>query len=131
MMRRRDFLKGLGSLALPLPSAAAAQTGKFYRLGTLTPNAPASETSQAGQILIKVLGQRGFVLGQNLAFESRGAMGDVAKLPALVAELKVHKADAIVVIGYPTALAAKATGIPTVAASILCAAARDKVRPSC
>jgi len=45
------------------------------------------------------LGQRGFVLGQNLTFESLGAMGDVAKLPGLDAELKTHHADAIVIIG--------------------------------
>ncbi|MCK1490354.1 hypothetical protein IVB14_07945 [Bradyrhizobium sp. 180] len=99
MMRRREFLGGLGSVTLLRPFAAAAQAGKVYRLATVTPNAPATETSPAGQILIKVLGQRGFVLGQNLTFEPRGAMGDVAKIPGLVAELKTHHADAIVIIG--------------------------------
>ncbi|MCK1541866.1 hypothetical protein IVB12_07705 [Bradyrhizobium sp. 179] len=98
MMRRREFLGGLGSVTLRRPFAAAAQAGKVYRLATVTPNAPATETSPAGQILIKVLGQRGFVLGQNLTFEPRGAMSDVAKLPGLVAELKTHHADAIVII---------------------------------
>jgi putative ABC transport system substrate-binding protein len=38
-------------------------------------------------------------------------------LPALIAELKAKNVDAIVIIGYPTAMAAKAAGIPTVAAS--------------
>ncbi|MCK1738975.1 hypothetical protein IVA79_34640 [Bradyrhizobium sp. 138] len=79
--------------------AAAAQAGKVYRLATVTPNAAATEISPAGQILIKVLGQRGFVLGQNLTFEPRGERGDVAKLPGLVAELKTHHADVIVIIG--------------------------------
>jgi putative ABC transport system substrate-binding protein len=116
-MRRRDFLGQLGSVALLGPSAALAQTSKVYRLGTLTPTAGIPETSQGGKILIKTLGQRGFVLGQNLALESRGAMGDVAKLPSLVAELKSHNVDAVVIIGYPTAVAAKAAGIPTVCAS--------------
>jgi putative ABC transport system substrate-binding protein len=116
-MRRREFVQGLGAVGLLWSTAVAAETGKVYRLGTVTPNAPATEASPTGQILIKSLGQRGFILGQNLAFESRGAMGDVAKLPALIAELKAHKVDVIVIIGYPTALAAKAAGIPTVAAS--------------
>lgn len=98
-MRRREFLGGLGSVTLLRPFAAAAQAGKVYRLATETPNAPGTETSPAGQILIKVLGQRGFVLGQNLTFASLGATGDVAKLPGLDAELKTHHADAIVIIG--------------------------------
>ncbi len=115
-MRRREFLGGLGSVALLRPGSAAAQAGKVYRLATVTPNAPATETSPAGQILIRILGQRGFTLGQNLAFESRGALGDVAKLPVLIAELKAHQVDAIVIVGYPTATAAKAAGVPTVAA---------------
>lgn len=116
-MRRREFLGQLGSVALLGPSATLAQTSKVYRLGTLTPNVPLTETSQGGEILIKTLGQRGFVLGQNLAFEARGAKGEVAKLSSLVAELKTRNVDAIVIVGYPTAVAAKAAGIPTVCAS--------------
>ncbi len=57
------------------------------------------------------------VLGQNLTFDGRGAMGDIAKLPTLLQELKVRDVDAIVVVGYPAALAAKSTGIPTVGAN--------------
>lgn len=116
-MRRREFLQGLGSVALLRPLSAAAQSGKTYRLGTLTPVAPVTETSPSGKILLKTLAERGFVLGQNLTFEARGAMGDVGKLSSLVAEFKAGNVDAIVIVGYPTALAAKAAGIPTVAAS--------------
>ncbi|MBW7961024.1 ABC transporter substrate-binding protein [Bradyrhizobium sp. BR 10261] len=116
-MRRREFLAGLGCVPLLGPCSAAAQSDRTFRLGTLTPIAPITETSPGGKILIKVLGERGFKLGQNLAIEPRGAAGDVAKLPALIAELKVAKVDAVVIIGYPTAMAAKAADIPTVAAS--------------
>ena len=115
-MRRREFLGGLGSVVLLLPDQSAAQSRTFH-LGTVTPIAPMTATSPAGQILIKVLGERGFNLGQNLTLEARGAGGDVTKLPGLIAELKSRGVDAIVIIGYPTAMAAKAAGVPTVAAS--------------
>lgn len=116
MMKRRDFLQGIGSVAVLQPLAAAAQTGKMYRLGTLTPVAPITQTSPLGQILVKSLGERGFVLGQNLTVEARGAMGEVGKLPALITELNRPNLDALVIVGYPTAVAAKSAGIPTVAA---------------
>lgn len=116
-MRRREFLGGLGCVSLLWPNSAGAQGGRTYHLGTLTPIAPVTETTQTGKILIKALGEHGFKLGQNLTFDARGALGDIAKLPPLIAELKAKSVDAIVIIGYPTALAAKTAGIPTVAAS--------------
>ena len=117
-MKRREFLAVLGGAALVRPDMAFADTpGRVYRLGTVTPIAPVTAESRGGQILIKVLEERGFKLGRNLNFEARGALGDVAMLPALIAELKAKNVDAIVIIGYPTAMAAKAAGIPTVAAS--------------
>ena len=62
------------------------------------------------------LAEHGYILGQNLTFDARGAMGDVAKLPSLLGELKARDVDAIIVTGYPAALAAKSTGIATVGA---------------
>ncbi|MGY8634977.1 ABC transporter substrate-binding protein [Bradyrhizobium sp. 14AA] len=114
-MRRREFLGGLGCVAL-VGTGPATAAGRICRLGTLTPIAPITETSPRGKILVKALGERGFNLGRNLTLEARGAAGDVTKLPALVTELKAS-VDAIVIVGYPTAMAAKAAGIPTVAAS--------------
>lgn len=117
-MKRREFLAVLGGAALARPGMASADSpGRIYRLGTVTPIAPVTAESRGGQILIKVLEQRGFKLGGNLIFEARGALGDVAMLPALIAELKAKNVDVIVIIGYPTAMAAKAAGIATVAAS--------------
>jgi putative tryptophan/tyrosine transport system substrate-binding protein len=116
-MRRREFLALLGGAALVDPLRASAQTpGRIYHLGTLHPAAPMTETSPFGKIMIKVLAERGFVLGQNLTFDALGAMGDAAKLPALLGELKARNVDAIIVVGYPAALAAMPTGIPTVGA---------------
>jgi putative tryptophan/tyrosine transport system substrate-binding protein len=70
-----------------------------------------------GKVIMKVLAERGYVLGQDLTFEARGAMGDVAKLPALLGELKARKVDVVIVVGYPAALAAKSAGIATVGAT--------------
>jgi putative tryptophan/tyrosine transport system substrate-binding protein len=116
-MRRRQFLAVLGGATLVNPLGASAQTpGRIYHLGTLHPAAPMTEASPFGKIVIKALAEHGFVLGQNLTFDARGAMGDVAKLPALLRELKARDVDAIIVVGYPAALAAMSTGIPTVGA---------------
>jgi putative ABC transport system substrate-binding protein len=101
---------------MAVPGMAPAQTpGRMFRLGTLSPVFPLTDGS-TGQTLIKTLSGYGYVLGQNLTVDSRGAVGDVAKIPLLLGELKAGGADALVIIGYPTALAAKASGIPTVAA---------------
>jgi putative ABC transport system substrate-binding protein len=117
-MKRRDFLTLLGGAALVGSDAARALTpGRIYHLGTLHPAAPVTETSPFGKIVLKALAERGYILGQNLTFDARGAMGDLVKLPALLQELKARNVDAIIVVGYPAALAAKATGIPTVGAS--------------
>jgi putative ABC transport system substrate-binding protein len=77
---------------------------------------PLTDGSPFGKIIVKALAERGYILGQNLTFDARGAMGDVTRLPALLEELKARNVDAIIVIGYPAAVAARSTGIPTVGA---------------
>jgi putative ABC transport system substrate-binding protein len=117
-MRRRELLALLGGAALLGTRATRAQTpGRIYHLGTLNPSVPLTEASPSGKVLVKALAERGYVVGQNLTFDARGAMGDVAKLPTLLLELKARDVDAIVVVGYPAALAAKSTDIPTVGAN--------------
>jgi putative ABC transport system substrate-binding protein len=118
-MKRREFLSLLGGAAAAVgPRAAVAQTSsKVYRLGTLTPGLPRDEKSPDGAILIRVLAQQGYTLGRNLAFEARGAKGQSSRLPQLLQEMKASNVDVIVAVGFPTALAAKAIGIPTVIAN--------------
>jgi putative ABC transport system substrate-binding protein len=117
-MKRRDFLTALAGAMLIDPRAAAAEEqGRVYHLGTLHPVMPITAESPFGRTIVKTLADRGYVLGQNLTLEARGAMGDVAKLPALAQELKAGAADAIIVVSYPAAVAADATGIPTVGAN--------------
>src|SRR5580693_7882797 len=109
-MRRRDFITLLGSPAAASVSwslAASAQTtSKVYRLGTLGPRDPFDDKSPFGSILVHVLAQRGYTLGQNLVFDARGAKGDMRSVPQLLQEMKAGKADALVVTGFPVALAA-------------------------
>ena len=115
-MKRREFLGLLGGAALVGPQAAAQTQGRIFHLGTMTPVAPMAEGSPFGKIVVNALAQRGYTIGQNLTWDARGSMGDLAKIPAMLDELKSRGVDAIIVIGYPTALAAKPTGIPTIGA---------------
>lgn len=119
-MQRRDFIALLGSSAaswFSCPLTAWAQiTSKVYRLGTLGPRDPFDDKSPFGSILVRVLAQRGYTLGRNLALDARGAKGDMRRVPQLLQEMKADGAATFVVTGFPVALAAKTTGIPTVVA---------------
>ncbi len=117
-MRRREFIGSLAGAALLGARIARAQTpGRTYRLGTFHPVAPLTETSPFGKIIVKVLAQHGYILGQNLTFEASSSFGDNARIPALLQELKTRDLDALVIVGFPAALAAKTIGVPTVGAN--------------
>jgi putative ABC transport system substrate-binding protein len=113
-MRRREFI-GLGGVLL-VASAASAQPRKVYRIGILSAGPPLAQTSEQLVAFARAMARLGYVPGENLAIEIRGAGGRIDRLPALVQELIDAKADVLVVNGYPTAVAAKASGHPTVAA---------------
>lgn len=117
-MRRRDALRMMACAMAIVPTAIAAQTtAKTYRIGTLTVGPPIPPTAGAGKILVEGLAGRGYRLGENLAYEARGAAGKIPEMPTLMQELKAANVDVVVTIGYPSAAAAKASGIPTVIAS--------------
>ncbi|SDS65266.1 ABC transporter substrate-binding protein [Bradyrhizobium canariense] len=117
-MKRREFMAMLGGAALAYPRAAFTQTpGKTYHLGTLHPVAPMTEASPFGKIIIKTLAQHGYILGQNLTYDARSSMGDNAKIPGVLQELKASGTDAILVVGFPSALAAKPLGVPIIGAT--------------
>ena len=98
-MRRRDVLKMLAGATIAAPSRAAAQTpAKIYRLGTLTVGPPIPSTAGPGAMLVAGLAQRGFTLGQNLAYEARGAAGNVSQTPNLMQELKAANVDVVVTV---------------------------------
>jgi putative ABC transport system substrate-binding protein len=116
-MKRREFIAFVGSMAIATQRAAMAQTRKVYRLGTLTVGPPLASAAGTGAILVAGLAQRGYALGQNLVHEARGAAGKVDQAPQLMQELKTANVEVVVTISYPAAVAAKASGVPTVIAS--------------
>jgi len=115
-MQRREFIGLIGG-AVVWPLTTSAQTSKTYRLGTLTPGPPIVSTADRGAILFNALAKRGYVLGQNLIHEARGASGKIDLVPQLAQQLKSANVDVVVTISYPAAAAAKATGVATVIAS--------------
>src|SRR5512144_15788 len=100
-MQRRKFITLLAGAAFVCPGAAVAESSKVYRLGTLTGGAPMSASAGAGAILVEGLSRRGYKLGQNLAFEARGAMGKIGQMPQQMQELKRANIDAVVTLSYP------------------------------
>jgi len=116
-MQRREFIAFIGGMAVTAPRDAFAQTTKIYRLGTLTVGPPIPANAGTGAVLIAGLTKRGYTLGQNLAYEARGAAGKLGQMLQLMQELKAANVDVVVTVGYPAAVAAKASGVPTVIAS--------------
>jgi len=117
-MKRRDVLKVLAGAVTIAPGGAAAQTTeKIYRIGTLTVGPPIPATAGTGKILVDGLAKRSFDLGHNLAYEARGAAGKIGQMSNLMHELRTANVDVVVTVGYPSAAAAKASGVATVIAS--------------
>jgi putative ABC transport system substrate-binding protein len=95
----------LGFLVVPL-ATEAQQAGKVVRIGRLAPIS-ASIDGRVLEGFRQALQDRGWVEGQNLAFEYRYADGQLERLPALAAELVRLKVDVILAGSTPGALAAK------------------------
>ena len=114
MFARRRILLSLLAAGFAAAAPSFAQADKTLRLGALATGAPIAADSPLGKILIGALADLGYALDRNLAFETRGAMADVGKLPGLIDELRANGAQILLAFGYPCAAAAKAAGVPTV-----------------
>ena len=114
MHTRRRILVSLAGAGCLAAAPSLAQTGKTLRLGAIAVGAPMAPDAPPGKILIGALADLGYAPGRNLTFAARGAMTDLAKLPGLIEELKTEGAEIFVALGYPSAAAAKAAGVPTV-----------------
>ncbi len=103
-MKRRELMALLaGAMACPLRARAQQ---KFPVIGFLSnaspvPAAPSLAAFRQG------LGETGYVEGQNLAIEYRGAEGRYDGLPAMAADLVSRRVDLIVAQADVSALAAK------------------------
>ena len=110
----------MGALAgglLAAPGAAEAQpAGKVYRIGILTNKASDPAESRQWQAFRLGLQERGWIEGENILIEFRGAAGNSARAPELAADLVRRKVDLIVTRGSLFTGAAKAatSSIPIV-----------------
>jgi putative tryptophan/tyrosine transport system substrate-binding protein len=114
MIRRREFITGIVSVAASL-AVARAQQPTIPLIGFLNAGSPAERTNLVAAFR-QALGEAGYVEGRNVSIEYRWAENQYNRLPALVADLIRRQATVIVT---PAALAAKTatTTIPIVFSS--------------
>ena len=107
-MDRRRFIVGAAGGLVALPFMAEAQATKVYRVGQLSQGSPPPQGSKPFPGGFRAtLRDLGYIEGQNLILEIRGADGSNERLPALAVELVALKPDVIVADSTPAALAAK------------------------
>jgi putative ABC transport system substrate-binding protein len=117
-MKRREFITLLSAAAVAGSRSASGQApGKVYHVATISPGTPRDEKSPTGATLLRGLKDRGYEVGRNLRFSAFSARGQLSEIPRLIEQMKATGVDVIVTVGYPTAVAAKGSGIPVVIAS--------------
>src|SRR6059036_1176535 len=119
-MTKKIILLSLCSLLLaPCSAVEAQQPTKVTRIGFLD-----ASTASGSAVLVEAFRQElsklGWIEGKNITIEYRFAEGKNDRLPELAADLVRLKVDLIVIVGAPTALAAKSatTTIPIVMTNV-------------
>jgi putative tryptophan/tyrosine transport system substrate-binding protein len=115
-MKRRGIITLFGAAATWSGTVVAQTPVRPHRIAMISVGAPMGATTPNGKALLAGLAELGYTPGKNLGFEARGALGQKSKLPEIIAELKAGGVEVLVTAGYPSALAAKESGIPTVVA---------------
>ncbi|MCP4621474.1 MAG: ABC transporter substrate-binding protein [Bradyrhizobium sp.] len=109
MMKRRDFIVGLGMTAIG-PHAATAQGAGAPVIGFISTRSPEEATVHTNAFR-RGLEEMGYPEGRGVTVEYRWANGDYSRLPALAADLLSRPLSLVVAAGDPAALAAKAAGV--------------------
>src|SRR4051794_41567454 len=95
-MRRREVLAGFAAGAWPI-AVRAQGPGKVARIGFLsTRSIEAPDSAVMLDALRQGLHERGYVEGQNIIIEVRGAEGQIERFPARAKELVGLGLDVIV-----------------------------------
>ena len=104
---RRALLAASTVALVAAPLAVAAQpTGSVARIGLLDPGTLAARSS-LWDTFRQGMRELGYVEGQNLTIEARGADGKPERLPVLATELVHLRVNVIVTTGSPSARAAR------------------------
>jgi putative tryptophan/tyrosine transport system substrate-binding protein len=106
-MTRRNFIALIGSAATALPVVARAQQPAMPVIGFLSIGSLEVDSERMNAVR-RGLAEIGYVEGQNVAIEYRGAQHQNDRLPALAVDLVSRRVDVIVVVSTGGALAAKA-----------------------
>src|SRR6516225_2857958 len=106
-IERRKFLATLLGGAAAWPLAARAQQPAMPVIGFLSPGSPEADTNRMNGVR-RGLAEIGYVEGQNVAIEYRGAQYQYDHLPALAIDLANRQVTVIVTVATPATLAAKA-----------------------
>ena len=123
-MRRRDFIKVVGSITV-WPLVAQAQQPGTPVIGFLSSRSP-DKSKHVLAAFHKGLSDAGFIEGTNVAVEYRWALGEYEKLPALAADLVRRNVAVIAAVGGD--VSARAAEQATSAIPIVFGAASDVVR---
>jgi len=107
IIARRKLLAAFGGAAA-WPLAARAQQRAMPVIGFLSPGSLEADTVRINGVR-RGLSEFGYVEGQNLAIEYRGAQYQYDHLPALVLDLVSRQVSVIIVVSTTPTLAAKAT----------------------
>ena len=105
-MRRRDFIAGLAGAAA-WPRAVKAQQSVLPMVGVLGAPAPKQIRDQIAAFQ-RGLKEGGYVDGENVIVEYRWASGQYNRLKEMAEELTARRADFILALAPPAAVAAKA-----------------------
>src|SRR5204862_3698766 len=101
-----EFVQLAAGAAMTWPLGARAQQKAMPVIGVLG-NGSLGEVAPFMAAFRQGLSETGYVEGQNVAIEYRGAEGHYDRLPALAAELVGRQVDLIMAGSPPAALAAK------------------------
>ena len=113
-MRRRDFIKVIGSAAASWPLVVRAQQPTHVaRIGYVSGTGSAADRGPFVEALQQGMREHGYVDGKDFIIEYRGAEGRPARVPELVAELVQAKVD-VLVTPFPSAIHAAKQATDTI-----------------